>query len=394
MKVGILGGGQLASMLAAALSRLGAQPRVYDPDPDAPALTRVADVVTAAFDDVESLGEFFASCDVVTFEREDLPVATLRAAAAAAGGTRFVPDLAVLEVAQDRVREKGFFASSGLDCVKNAVVPAGAPLDEAAVAFGFPSIAKTTRGGYDGKGQFFLESASDARAAQASFPGATWVLEEPITMLAEASCIVARTATEEQTFPVVENLHRDHILDRSLVPCRLAPPILDTIRARALAAARALDAHGLLAVEFFVAAASPDGTHRVLLNELAPRPHNSGHVFTRACTFGQFDALARILVGAPLGVPAPHPGAFCMGNLLGDVWLAQGRETDLDLSAWSDFPDVIDVHLYGKRQPALKRKMGHFVVHHADGDVALERAEQFRLALTAATPPRDTLTDR
>ncbi len=370
-------------MLADALARLGAKARVYDVDPAAPALLRVAGTVTARFDDEEALRAFFTGCDVITYEREDLPIAALQAAAAAAGNVRFVPDLAVLEVAQDRVREKAFFAKTGLDCVKNAVVEADASLEEAAVAFGFPCIAKTTRGGYDGKGQFFLAGETDARAAAVAFPRAAWVLEEPVTMIAEASCIVARTATEEQTFPVVENLHRDHILDRSLVPCRLSPAIVQTIRDRALAAARALDGRGLLAVEFFIAKGhAPGAPPRVLVNELAPRPHNSGHLFARACTFSQFDALARVLVGAPLGVPAAHAGAFCMGNLLGDVWLAQGREPGLDLSAWRAFPDVVEVYLYGKRQAAAKRKMGHFVVRDPVGDVALARATAFREALS------------
>jgi 5-(carboxyamino)imidazole ribonucleotide synthase len=209
-------------------------------------------------------------------------------------------------------------------------------------------------------------------------PGASWILEEPDRIVTETSCIVARAASGEAVFPVAENVHRDHVLDRSVVPGRLTPDVRQTIERHALDAARALDVRGILAVEFFVTADA------VLLNELAPRPHNSGHVFSRACSFGQFDALARILLGAPLGAPRAHPGAFCMGNLLGDVWLAQQRETTLDLSAWRAFPDVVDVHVYGKRRPEPRRKMGHFVVHAPSADRAMQRAGEFRVALGRA----------
>jgi 5-(carboxyamino)imidazole ribonucleotide synthase len=366
-------------MLADAIARLGARPLLYEPDLGAPARLRVADAVAAPFDDLERLREFFGRCDIVTYEREDLPVDALRVAGA---GTCFVPNLDVLALAQDRAQEKSFFVKSGLPCVRFAVVRAGEPLADASAAFGFPSIAKTTRGGYDGKGQFLVRTKEDAAAAEASFPHASWVLEEPVAIRTEASCIVARSLKgEEVAFPVVENFHRDHVLDRSLVPSRLTSSELDRIRNLAHSAARALDVRGLVAVEFFLVG-DPDGSQRILLNELAPRPHNSGHVFSRACSFGQFDALARILVGAPLGVPSLGTDAFCMGNLLGDVWLAQGRESAIDLSAWSDFPDVIEVHLYGKREPAQRRKMGHFVVQEKAQADALARAEAFRAALT------------
>jgi 5-(carboxyamino)imidazole ribonucleotide synthase len=377
MRVGILGGGQLGAMLAGALAHLGAQPVVYDPDPDAPAHGQVTARVVAPFEDEAAMRAFLETCDVVTYEREDLPVDVLRRCRAAAP---FVPDLDVLEIAQDRAREKAFFVHHGLPCVRHRVVELGTSLVAAADAFGYPAIAKTTRGGYDGKGQFVLRGAADANAAAASHQGASWVLEEPVSIVAEASCIVARSASGEVVFPVVENVHREHVLDRSLVPARLGPGERQRIETLALAAARAVDVRGLLAVEFFVTA---DG---VLLNELAPRPHNSGHVLSRACTFGQFDALARVLVDAPLGAPDAHAGVFCMGNLLGDVWLAQRREAMLDLSAWQAFPDVVDVHVYGKRRPEPRRKMGHFVVRAASPEVAMTRAQEFRLALAVDAP--------
>jgi 5-(carboxyamino)imidazole ribonucleotide synthase len=398
LTVGILGGGQLGTMLSDAVARLGARPKVYDPDPNAPARRCVPDVEAAPFEDVRALRAFCQACDVVTFEREDLPLEALREATA---GTRVLPSLSVLETAQDRAKEKSFFVRSGLPCVRHDVVDRTASLAAACERFGFPLIAKTQRGGYDGKGQFLLASAEEARRASDAFPRAAWVLEEPLTLLAEASCIVARAGTSEAVFPVVENLHREHVLDRSLVPSRLDPAVAARMRELALTAARSLDVHGLLAVEFFVIPRSDRGQPRVstapgqsrelaalgdvdvIINELAPRPHNSGHVFGRACTFSQFEAFARILVGAPLGAPRLHPGSHCMGNLLGDVWIAQGRSgPTIDLSAWAQYDDVVDVHVYGKTEPQPRRKMGHFVVNGATGEAALDRAESFRKALS------------
>jgi 5-(carboxyamino)imidazole ribonucleotide synthase len=389
MRVGILGGGQLGTMLAEALLRLGAAPIVYDPHHDAPAGRRVPEFISASFEDRRALASFMSRCDVVTYEREDLPVDALREAAAAC--TRFLPDLRVLEVAQDRAREKSFLARNELECVRHVVVDPKQKLEEAVVKFGLPAIAKTTRGGYDGKGQFLIQHGRDARAAEWEMPQATWVLEEPVDIVSEASCIVARSESEESVFPVAENLHRDHILDRSLVPGRLPAHIAGRMRDLALSAARGLDVHGLLAVEFFVArraGADPrdPSTWRVLINELAPRPHNSGHVLSRACTFGQFDALARVLVGAPLGQPSLLPGCFCMGNLLGDVWLSQGHDDRLELAAWRDFPEVVEMNIYGKTHAEQRRKMGHSVVMASTSDDALARAEAFRLALKS---PRD-----
>jgi 5-(carboxyamino)imidazole ribonucleotide synthase len=387
MRVGILGGGQLGTMLAEAILRLGATPVVYDPDPDAPARRRVPEVIAASFEDREALAAFFSRCDLVTYEREDLPVEALREAGPR---TRFVPDLYVLEVGQDRALEKAFLARNGLECVRHLVVPPGCTLEEGGERFGFPAIAKTTRGGYDGKGQFLLRHPRDARAAQAEAPGAAWVLEEFVDIVAEASCIVARSETDEAIFPVVENLHRDHILDRSLVPSRFPANVAEHMRALALSAARKLDVRGLLAVEFFVARgggakAGDADALRVVVNELAPRPHNSGHIMARACTFGQFDALARILVGAPLGTPSLVPGVFCMSNLLGDVWLAQGHGDQLDLGVWRDFPEVLELNLYGKTRPERRRKMGHAIVMAGDPDDVLDRAERFREALKSSS---------
>lgn len=389
MRVGILGGGQLAGMLADAVTRLGVAATIYDPDPDAPARVRVADAISAPFDDVAALREFCSRCDVVTYEREDLPVEVLRAACSPA---RFVPALDVLAVAQDRVREKSFLTGAGFPCARHAVVRSGESLAAACRAFGMPAIAKTSRGGYDGRGQFSWHEGADVDAAQAALPDAEWVIEERLPLVAEASCIVARLSTERVVFPVIENVHVEHVLDRSVVPCRLPEVMTRAIQEISVECAERLGAFGLLAVEFFVAEGGSGGVdfggRRLFVNELAPRPHNSGHVLARACSMGQFDALARVLAGVPLVQAFEAPGAFCMGNLLGEVWEAQRRSSTLDLRAWRRFPEVVDLHVYGKRRPATRRKMGHFIVQTSTPDGALSKADEFRRALMA--PPSAT----
>ena len=397
-RVGILGGGQLGSMLATALRKLDAEVSIYDPDPAAPALLRGGRGVTASWSDRAALSAFVAGCDVVTYEFENVETAVLRVLAEQ---RPIRPSVEVLATSQDRVAEKRFMAAAGLPHVAFRAVASAAELPGALSDFGLPAIVKTARGGYDGKGQAVVRTLDEASAAAAGFAGVTggFVLEEPIALEAELSCIVARSAAgEEAVFPVFENLHRDHILDVTVLPARLPTGLGELARATALEAARALGVVGLLTVEFFLGRSARDPASgrtpggprdaagpRLYINEFAPRPHNSGHVTLKACTFSQYDALARVLLDAPLGQPEMiGPGAFCMGNLLGDVWLAQGRARpgeQLDLGAWADFPDVIDVMLYGKREPRPRRKMGHFVLRAGTADEALQRARAFRDAL-------------
>jgi 5-(carboxyamino)imidazole ribonucleotide synthase len=216
------------------------------------------------------------------------------------------------------------------------------------------------------------------------------VLEEVVDLALEASCIVARDGFGgEVVFPIFENAHAGHILDLTVVPARVPVEAARLVQEVALRTARALDVRGLLTTEFFLARkAAPRSTAAeagglfVYVNELAPRPHNSGHVTRNACTYSQFDALARVLAGAPLVAPAMNgPGAWCMGNLLGDVWIAQGRER-LDLSCWAEHPAIVDVVLYGKREARPRRKMGHFVAHAETPDQAIAAARAFRDALS------------
>ena len=362
--VGILGGGQLGVMLGESLLHLNCEVVVLDPDPESPALSRLPHVVTAGYDSAPALSELFARCDAVTFDSENVPFAPLAPHAA-----KLLPSPEVLATSQDRAKEKTFLAAHGFPHVAHRIVSAGEDVRAAARGLGFPCIAKSALGGYDGQGQYRLDEA--ALASLPPSPRGGWVLEERVELRTELSCIVARDGRGgELCFPVFENLHTAHILDLTVLPARVAPSLEDEARRVACAVARALGVVGLLTVEFFFGRGR-SGANQLYVNELAPRTHNSGHVTRQACSFSQFAA------------PRLHPGAWCMGNLLGDVWLAQGRTGGaLDLSAWERFPDVADVFLYGKHHARPKRKMGHFVVRADAPERAVERARAFRAALT------------
>ena len=386
-RVGILGGGQLGLMLAEALQQLDAEVRIFDPDPEAPAARRLPHVVTAPWSDGEALARFASGCDVLTYEFENVPAGPL---SALGGGVPILPSVAILETTQDRILEKEFLRKEGLPVVRSAAVREGDDAFAAAEEIGYPLILKTARGGYDGKGQHRIASAAALAQVEEERP---LVLEEPIEIAAELSCIVARSADgSEVAFPLFENEHRHHVLDLTLLPAGVSPEVESRVREVALAAARAMGLVGLLTIEFFVGRSRRTeggvraGGFEIFVNEFAPRPHNSGHLTRNACSLSQYDALARVLLDVPLTPPEPlAPGAFVMGNLLGEVWLAQGaRGGELDLSAWARHPRVIDVYLYGKREPRPRRKMGHFVVHAPDAEEALAVERPFRHDLCAA----------
>ncbi|MBL8721620.1 MAG: ATP-grasp domain-containing protein [Myxococcales bacterium] len=391
-KVGILGGGQLGTMLAEALFALDAQVRMYDADPQAPGVRRLREAVSAPWSDQAAVARFVQGLDVLTYEFEHIDGSPLRALG---DSLRIVPSIRVLEVTQDRALEKQFLAASGLPHAAFAVARSEAELREAANRLGYPFILKTIRGGYDGKGQFHVAGHEDLDAAILALrerkSDFSCVLEEIIDLAVEVSCIVARDGTgAEVTFPLFENAHEGHILDLTLVPARVPAEVAAVVREVALRTARAVDLEGVLCIEFFVgrsAARRSSGLEaaglHVYVNELAPRPHNSGHVTRNACTASQYDVLARVLLGLPLHEPqlVDPTGSYCMGNLLGDVWIEQGRGAPgqgLDLGCWKDHPSVVDVVLYGKTEPKPRRKMGHFVVRAADADTALAEARAFR----------------
>ncbi|MHB2018152.1 MAG: 5-(carboxyamino)imidazole ribonucleotide synthase [Candidatus Xenobia bacterium] len=377
-RVGILGGGQLGAMLLESLYELGAEAVVYDPDAEAPAARRVRNAICAPWDDRDALRKFYSQCDIATYEFENVPADAVRGAP-----VPVLPGPGVLDVTQHRVREKSFCQSHGLPHVRFEPVTSRAELPQAVARFGTPALLKTARGGYDGHGQF--------RLAGGELPAVDdGVLEELLELDLEVSCIVARPQHgEEVVFPVFENEHRNHILDFTTVPATVPPAVAREVQRLARQAARDLDVRGLLTTEFFLTRRAPvrssglqaEGWH-IYVNEFAPRPHNSGHVTRVACAMSQFDALARILLDVPLQEPELLGPAFCMGNLLGEVWSG----SELSLESWREFPEVREVVLYGKTRVAPRRKMGHFTVAAATPDAARERAVAFRRSLQVPIP--------
>lgn len=374
--VGILGGGQLGLMLAESLDALGQGSVILEPDARAPCALRRANVITRPLGDADALRDFFGRVEVATYESENMPADAL-----APWAERLAPGLEVLRVTQDRAKEKAFIRSAGFRTVECRAVSAGEDVRAAALDFGLPCLAKSAFGGYDGKGQHRLETEADVAALPTDAPGG-WVLEEVLALKVELSCIVARDGQGgEASFPIFENIHTHHVLDFTLLPAAAPSEVQDEARRVAAGLASALGVRGLLTVEFFLGVGR-DGVERLYVNELAPRTHNSGHVTRRACTLSQFDALARILSGVPLTTPTVRPGAWCMGQLPGEVWLAQGRGGGvLDLSALTDFPDVEEVYVYGKETARPGRKMGHFIVSGSSRDEVMRRARAFRAAL-------------
>ncbi|OIR10080.1 N5-carboxyaminoimidazole ribonucleotide synthase [mine drainage metagenome] len=340
--IGIIGGGQLGRMTALAAARLGYRCHVYCPEGEGPASQVAAALTTAAYEDEAALAAFAAAVDVVTFEFENIPAASVRVL------ERLVPvrpGWRVLDTAQDRVMEKRFFNGLGIATAPWRAVNSLAGLNQALAELGRPAVLKTTRFGYDGKGQSKIGADDDAAQAWRALNGAPAILEGFVDFEREVSVIVARGQDGATAcFDVVENRHKNHILDVTLAPAALPAALAGEAQAIAAAAARALDLVGLLAVELFV---SRDG--RLLVNEMAPRPHNSGHWTMNACQTDQFEQLVRAVCGLPLGSPARFADAE-MTNLIGDDILT--------VPALLAEPGA-HLHLYGKAEARPGRKMGH-----------------------------------
>jgi 5-(carboxyamino)imidazole ribonucleotide synthase len=366
--LGVLGGGQLGRMFAIAARRLGYRVHTYDPTEDAPT-AHVADVaVHAPYDDVDRVREFARAVDVVTFEFENVPAAS---AAAAAEVTLVRPSGRALDVAQHRLREKAFLRERGLPVAPYGEVRSEADLAAAIARVGRPAVLKTAAFGYDGKGQVAIGPQTDPLEAWTSLRRKEAILEAFIDLEREISVIGARGVNGELSFfPPFENAHRHHILDVTVspadVPARLAGEAVAIMRD----VLEGLEYVGLLCIEFFVAR---DG--RLMVNELAPRPH-SGHLTFDACRTSQFEQQVRAICGLPLGSPELL-GPAAMVNLLGDVW----QHGEPDWAAALAMPDV-KLHLYGKSDPRPGRKMGHITVMSATRDEARDRALEARHLLT------------
>lgn len=382
-KVGILGGGQLGMLLSQSIARLGGEAIIYEPNPTAPALRTVNQSFNANWDDKNALTKFFQKCDVVTYEFENVPSTAI---AHVANLRPIFPSLSVLSTTQNRAVEKKFLKDSKLPHVNFAVVNHPEELIKAASELTFPLISKSALGGYDGKFQEFIpDSTHLANLASSLTPNLLpIVLEKAVDLHLELSCITARSSHgEEIVFPVLQNVHRDHILDTTLIPAQISPQLEKAIHDLALAAARKLDVVGLLCTEFFITKNTKKAftgyvceDFTIYINEFAPRPHNSGHVTMAACSLSQFDALARLLLNIPLTQPRLlAPGYFCMGNLLGELW--HGHK-ELSLASLTNYPEIIELTLYGKNEARPKRKMGHFITYSTNPQQALSAAIAFK----------------
>lgn len=341
--IGIFGGGQLGRMTALAAARLGYRCHIFAPEADAPAAEVAAKFTNAAYEDAAAISAFAQSVDVVTLEFENVPREAV-ALAARYAPTR--PSADVLAVTQDRLYEKQLAQRLGLGVTEFLAVSTEAEARAAAERLGLPFLLKTRRLGYDGKGQARVAEADAAAAAFAALGSVPAIAEAVVDFACEISVIVARRPDGMMaSWPPVRNIHRDGILRTTLVPAGLPRRLADEAVAVAERLAAALALEGLLAVEMFV---TKDG--RILVNELAPRPHNSGHWTLDACATSQFEQLVRAICGLPLGSTRRRFDAI-MVNLL-------GREVE----AWQELlaePDVC-LHLYGKRDTRPGRKMGHY----------------------------------
>ena len=339
--IGILGGGQLGRMLSVAASRLGFRTHIFEPAANPPA-AHVADrVTTASYDDLDALARFAASVDVVTYEFENIPTAALDILEKT---HPIRPNRRALAVSQDRILEKDFLTGLGLTTAPYAAVQTMDDLQVAITKFGTPAILKTTRLGYDGKGQARLKSRADADAALAAMNGAPAVLEGFIAFTHEVSVIAARgTDGSVACYDPGENVHKDGILSTTTIPARLSPSQRTDAILLAARILNALDYVGVLGVELFV---TPSG---LIVNEIAPRVHNSGHWTQNGCAVDQFEQHIRAVAGWPLGDGSRHSDVV-MENLIGDDILRVpqiAREKNAAL------------HLYGKAEARPGRKMGH-----------------------------------
>jgi 5-(carboxyamino)imidazole ribonucleotide synthase len=366
--LGLLGGGQLGRMFCMAAQSMGYRVAVLDPGAESPAGT-VADLhIRRDYLDPQGLEELARLCKGVTTEFENVPAKALEFLA---GHCLVSPMAASVAIAQDRIREKQFIVSAGVGVAPHLVVRHTGDLDAPDASL-FPGILKVARLGYDGKGQARVATAEEARVAFAEFGNVPCVLEKRLLLKTEISVVVARARDASVAiFPVAENEHKGGILDTSVVPARISDQLAEAARSYALRIAVALDYVGVLCVEFFVL---EDGS--LLVNEIAPRPHNSGHYTIDACVTSQFEQQARVLAGLPLGDTRQHTPAVML-NILGESW--RGSHAG-EPPHWEQLlgHGSAKLHLYGKSQARPGRKMGHVTVLGATLTEALASAASIR----------------
>ena len=374
LTLGVLGGGQLGRMFVHAAQAMGYDTAVLDPDADSPAGRVSHHHICSDYQDPQGLAQLAALCEAVTTEFENVPAAALTRLAAQC---RVAPGAAAVAIAQDRMAEKAHFVRCGVPCAPFVGIASAADL-QAVPAEVLPGILKTARMGYDGKGQVRVADRAQLAAAWAQLQQQPCVLEKLLPLALECSVLLARGADGQMVhFPVQRNLHRDGILAVTEVYAGNVPPALaEQAITAAQAVAQGLDYVGVLCVEFFVL---QDGS--LVVNEIAPRPHNSGHYSLDACDQSQFDLQVRTLAGLPLVAPRQH-SASVMLNLLGDLWGPAMDRTP----AWDAVLALpgAHLHLYGKRQARAGRKMGHLTLTGPDAQTvratALQAAQMLGIA--------------
>lgn len=367
--IGVFGSGQLGRMLALAARRMGYRIHTYSPDSSSPT-GQVADLeVSAPYDDLDAVRQFVRRVDVLTFEFEN--VASIVANIAQEEGVPVRPGGYVLHTTQNRLREKSFLAGAGLPVTPFVAVHTEGDLVAGLAQIGVPAILKTAAFGYDGKGQVRIDTPDEAATAWQSIGGQEAVLEAFVPFERELSVVAARGVDGSFVhYGAIENIHRNHILDLSIAPARVSPRVAAEAVALARTVLEKVEVIGVLCVELFMT-----GDGRLLVNELAPRPHNSGHLTIDAAVTNQFEQQLRAVCGLPLGDPTLLRPAV-MANLLGDLWQAG----EPDWAAALAHP-AVKLHLYGKAQARPGRKMGHLTALAEDSAEALRLVQAARDAL-------------
>lgn len=369
--LGMLGGGQLGRMFTIAARTMGYEVVVLDPDKASPAGKLATEHLCANYADQAALDGFAKSCDAVTTEFENVPASTLDALAKACPVR---PGAQAVAITQDRIHEKNFLKDNGFPTAPFTVIHSLDDLKSGIEQIGTPAILKVSRFGYDGKGQFSIKAASDADKGWETLNGEACVLEQRMPLDIEVSVVLARGLEGEvTTYPVAENIHEEGILDVSVVPARIDKVLETKVTEMATKIANALDYVGVMAVEFFIS------NGELLVNEIAPRPHNSGHYTLDACVTDQFEQQVRAVCGLPLG-DTRLLSPVVMINMLGDIWHGGNAPKWQKLL---DHPNV-KLHLYGKHEARPGRKMGHFNVLASNIDDALNLANDLKVQLSKA----------
>ena len=369
--LGLLGGGQLGRMFTIAARTMGYEVMVLDPDTESPAATFATEHICAPYTDADALARLASECAVVTTEFENVPATSLETIAQ---HIPVRPSADNIRIARDRILEKKTIRGMGLKTVDYHVIVTNEDFKNALQSTSLPAILKTATLGYDGKGQIVISKPSDLPSAFQQLGAKPCVLEQRIELACEISIVLARSICGHiVTFDAAENRHKDGILDISIIPARVSPDIARKAEKMACILAEELDYCGVLAVEFFV-----DKNDKLMINEMAPRPHNSGHFTLDTCLTDQFQQQVRTLCGYRPGKTDLASPAV-MVNILGDAW-------EHGIPAWNELlmnPGIF-LHLYGKKEPRTGRKMGHFTCVGENIDTLLETATSLKKVISPA----------